>query len=82
MTRESPEEERTTPVPRAPAEADRDRPELRPLMGADSDAYRDKMHEIQRRNAREVERTKKIRMPTPEQTEADALDLTVVCVKG
>lgn len=52
------------------------------LMGHDCDAYTDKFREIQRRNARELERARKFKLATPEQQEADQLDLAVAATKG
>lgn len=52
------------------------------LMGSDSDAYMEKAREIQRRNSREMERARKIKLSSPEQQESDQLELLIAATKG
>lgn len=52
------------------------------MQGSDSDAYVEKQREIIRRNNREFERTRKLRISSPEQLEADEIDLLVAVTRG
>lgn len=51
------------------------------LLGADSDAYRDLQMQMQRRAAERMARTRKLSI-TPEEIEAQALDLLVAVTQG
>ncbi len=52
------------------------------VMGSDSDTYIEKQREIIRRNNRELERTRKLRIAPPEQQEADEIELLVAVTRG
>lgn len=45
------------------------------ILGADSDRYREALHTIQRRRNKDVERTRKFKLASPEQQEQDRLEL-------
>lgn len=52
------------------------------VMGADSDQYKDRSRDIQRRRQKAMEKARKLTFASPEEVEADVVELLVAVTTG